>query len=87
MQQFSIDSGEIKQVPLMFKTFRSTPLANDTNITITGAPAPAWDGAFIRIADNCFHLVSVRIVVPEIDAIELQMKVWSDDVGLYAERI
>jgi hypothetical protein len=38
IQQFSIDSGEIKQILLMFKAFRSAPLADDINITVAVAP-------------------------------------------------
>jgi hypothetical protein len=36
VEQFSIDSGKTKQIDIMYRTFRSAPLANNRDIMVVG---------------------------------------------------
>jgi hypothetical protein len=87
IEKFSIDKGETKQIALMHRTFRAAPLANDWGIILNGPIGHGWNGSIVRIPVDKSYNVSVRIGVPEIDQIDLRMRIWSGDTALYAEQI
>jgi hypothetical protein len=87
VQQFSLDSGETKQISLIYRTFRSAPLTNDNDITVAGPVAPGYGGNILRLPASGVHVISVRIGIPETEPIDMRLKVWTDDTRLCAGRI
>ena len=83
VEQFSIDSGETKQISLMYRTFRSPPLT----LLRLRPVSPGYGGNILRIAANVSHNVSVRIGIPDNEPTDLRFKMRADDAALCAERI
>jgi hypothetical protein len=87
VEKFSIDSGEKRQISLLYRTFRSAPLANDNDITVAGPVSPGYGGNILRLPANKVLLISVRIGIPDTDPIDMSLNVWTDDTKLCAESI
>jgi hypothetical protein len=87
VERFSIDSGETKQISLMYRTFRRTPLNNDDAIAVAGPVSPGYGGNILRISANMSHIVSVRIGIPDNEPTDIRFKMRTDDTALCAERI
>jgi hypothetical protein len=87
VEHFSIESGETKQISLMYRTFRSAPAKNDNDITVAGSSSPGYDGNILRLPANIVRHIAFRIGIPNTEPIDMRLKVWTDDIRLYAERV
>lgn len=87
VDQFSIESGEKKQISLIYRTFRVAPLANDNDITVAGPVSSGYGGNVLHLPANAVSVISVRIGIPETEPIDMRIKVSTDDTKLCAQRI
>jgi len=86
VDKFSIDSGETKQISILYRTFRQHPLINDNFITVAGPPSPAYNGNVLRISASD-HTLSVRIGIPDTDPIDMRIRARTDESVLSGERV
>ena len=87
VEKFSVDSGEKRQINLLYRTFRKSPLANDNDITVAGPVSSAYGSNILRLPTNSVSVISVRIGIHETEPIDMRINVQTDDTRLTAERI
>lgn len=81
--EFSLLSGEIKQIAFLTWTTRNPPLSNDIDFQLSGPTGWGLDGNLVNLPIGSYD-IDIRVGIHQSDPVVLRCQVWVDSNNLRA---